>query len=52
MDTVRFDSWTRILSATSSRRQAFVALLGAIMARFANEEASAGPGCKNVGKKC
>jgi hypothetical protein len=52
MDSIRFDRWTRGLSATSSRRQTLVALLSAFTARFATEEAAAGPGCKNIGKKC
>jgi hypothetical protein len=53
MDITQFDRWIRKLSTTTSRRQTFLALfLGTFAARFAIEEASAGPSCKNVGKKC
>lgn len=53
MDAMHFDHWIRTLSTISSRRQVVRALiLGAITARFTTGEATAGPGCKNVGKKC
>lgn len=53
MDATRFDHWIRTLSTPSSRRRMLSGfLLGAITARFAIEEAAAGPDCKNVGKKC
>lgn len=52
MDASRFDRWTRALGLAVSRRQTTLGLLlGAIVAAR-GEEAVAGPGCKNAGKKC
>jgi hypothetical protein len=53
MDTLRFDSVTRRLSVSASRRQTLAALALAALGRFGlGDEAAAGPGCKDVGATC
>lgn len=53
MDAFRFDRWTRALGLIGSRRQTTLGLLlGAIVAAGRGGKVAAGPGCKNVGKKC
>jgi hypothetical protein len=54
MDASRFDRLTRAIShATLPRRQILIALVLGIVGLHARGGAvAAGPGCKNVGKKC
>jgi hypothetical protein len=53
MDATRFDLLARTLAMASSRRQALSALLlGGVALTHGAGESEAGPGCKNVGKKC
>jgi hypothetical protein len=53
MDATHFDRLTRVLAHAGSRRQTLLALLlGGVLVTPVIDDAAAGPGCKNVGKKC
>jgi hypothetical protein len=53
MEARRFDALIRGFSATRSRRQTVGALLaGAAALTGLKEQATAGPGCKDVGQRC
>lgn len=53
MEPIRFDTWTRAFANLSTRRLTLHALLlGATANVWGVGDASAGPGCKDVGKKC
>ena len=52
MDDLRFDRLTQRLSSSNSRRTTLVLLLGATALTTGNGRAAAGPGCKDVGRKC
>jgi hypothetical protein len=51
---LQFDALTRsFLDLTTARRHTLVALaLGSLILRQSTDDTAAGPGCKNVGKKC
>lgn len=53
MDAPRFDLLTRLLFTKRSRRQVLAALaLGVLGLSALPDESPAGPGCRNVGRKC
>ena len=54
MDGLRFDALTRRFPRLSAlqRRTLFALALGSFVPRLGSNNAAAGPGCKNVGKKC
>ena len=53
MDPTRFDSLVRTLAEPVSRRRTITAAaLAALGIARRGDETAAGPGCKNVGKKC
>lgn len=52
MDPTRFDAFIRLLAGATSRRRTIAALALAMLPFAFRDDAAAGPGCKNVGKKC
>ena len=52
MDDRRFDRWTRAIAASASRRRTLFALFAALTHGRLSPDATAGPGCKNVGARC
>jgi hypothetical protein len=53
VNAIHFDRWSRNLAAAPSRRRILAALFsGAVTSPFLPVPAAAGPGCKNIGKKC